>query len=93
MMIERSQLVTLEHKKVNECKTFITDFMNALDDCRKLLLNVKSTDETNNYEFKKDLNELRTQRNKLGINLKENDMMMDTHEDGIGNVINVYKIK
>ncbi len=93
MMITGGELVSIEHKKVNDCKSLITDFMNALDDCRKLFQNVKSIDETNNNEFKKELIELKSKRNKLGINISENDLMMTLHEDQVGNVINVYKIK
>jgi hypothetical protein len=92
-MITRGELVSIEHKKVNDCKALITDFMNALDDCRKLFLNAKSTDEANNIEIKKEFNELRAKRNKLGINMNENDLLMTIHEDQVGNVINVYKIK
>ena len=92
-MITRSELASVEHKKVNECKTFISDFLTALDDCRKLFLNLKNVDEANNSENLKDLEELKSQKNQLQIEMKTKDLMIGTHEDDIGNVINVYKIK
>jgi hypothetical protein len=89
LIILSSELTTLEHRKVEDFKGFITDYLNALDDCRKFFIQIKTNDENESKKTQSEINYLKSLKKNLTENLDVKDMDMHYCEDDVGTT-NVY---
>jgi hypothetical protein len=83
-MIVLSELVTMENKKRDMCKSIVVDFLNELESIRKLFLQVKASDEVDVNSIKKQIIELTEIKNQTQIELYHEAIKLNLHENVVG---------